>query len=247
MSRKIDKYISITLGGIFFISALLYCVSSNFTIGTWASFVLGFVLLGYGVFHKYIYPKIPKWLLWVSAFVLLFIIVFIIAVYACGSKDTVSYDEDAIIVLGAGIKGETVGKTLRLRLDTTLDYLEQNPNAYVVVSGGQGPYESISEAEAMKRYLISRGVSAEKIIKEDKSTSTEENFAYSKALLDAEIGGDLKLAYVTNGFHIYRARGFAERAGIENPTHIHAKTPWHTIIPNGLREMLAILKMWVFD
>ena len=245
MCRNIDKYISFTLGGIFFISALLYCVLLN--LGTLVSFALGILLLSYGIFHKYIGARLPKWVKWLALFILIFIIVFVISIFVCGSRDSVDNDEDAIIVLGAGIKGESIGKNLKLRLDTALEYLNRNPEAYVVVSGGQGRYESISEAEAMKRYLCDNGVPEDRIIKEDKSTSTEENFAFSKSVIDERVGVDARVAYVTNGYHIYRAGRYAERAGIQEPTHIHAKTPWHTVIPNGLREMLAILKMWIFD
>ena len=69
--------------------------------------------------------------------------------------------------------------TLARRLDAALAYLEENPKAYVVVSGGQGAGEDISEAEAMRRYLAARGIEESRILMEDKSMSTLENFLFS--------------------------------------------------------------------
>ena len=108
----------------------------------------------------------------------------VICVYSFGFTDTVTYKEDAVIVLGAGLRGENLSLILRNRLDAAVEYYNENPEAVIVVSGGQGPDEDIPEAEAMERYLYEQGVPLNKIIKEDKSTSTEENFKFSKELLE---------------------------------------------------------------
>ena len=98
----------------------------------------------------------------------------------------------------------------------------------------------------MERYLVANGIPQDKIIKEDRSTSTQENFEFSKKLLDLRFGeGKYKAAYVTNGYHVYRAGVVAENAGLDGITHIHAETPWYTAVPNGLREVLAVMKTWL--
>ena len=109
-----------------------------------------------------------------------------------------------MIVLGCAVRGERVSLTLARRLDAALSYLEQNPEACVVVSGGQGAGEHISEAEAMHRYLTERGIAESRILLEDKSMSTLENFRFSKALIDEAIGPDAKLVFVTTRFHVFR-------------------------------------------
>ncbi len=58
-----------------------------------------------------------------------------------------------VIVLGAGLDGYNVGKTLKSRLDKAIEYYKLNEDANIIVSGGQGEDELISEAEAMYRYL----------------------------------------------------------------------------------------------
>ena len=54
----------------------------------------------------------------------------------------------------------------------------------MIVSGGQGSDEAISEAEAMRRYLVEQGIRNEEIIMEDKSTNTEENLVFSMKKMD---------------------------------------------------------------
>ncbi len=90
---------------------------------------------------------------------------------------------DCVIVLGCQVKGETPTPMLCDRLNAALELLESNPNAVCVVSGGQGPQEHISEAEAMRRYLNERGIADKRIITEPLSTSTEENLRFSAELL----------------------------------------------------------------
>ena len=240
------KYCSIAFGTIFIALAILYNLKSNFTVGTVFSYILGFVLLLYGIFYKKLSKKLPNWLKYIVVFGYVFVLTFTASLYICGNSDNVDYKEDAIIVLGAGIKGERIGTNLQKRLDTAIEYHKENQEAVIVVSGGQGPYEDISEALAMERYLIANGIPQDKIIKEDRSTSTKENFEFSKKLLDLRFGeGKYKAAYITNGYHIYRAGLVAEDVGFNGMTHIHAETPWYTAIPNGLREVLAVMKTWL--
>ena len=99
-----------------------------------------------------------------------------------------------------------------------LELLESNPEAICVVSGGQGPQEHISEAEAMRRYLNERGIADERIIPEPSSTSTEENLRFSAELL-AEHGFNGSIVVVTNEYHQYRADIYARRAGLRVGHH----------------------------
>ena len=143
------------------------------------------------------------------------------------------------VVLGCSVKGERPSRILEERLEAAYDYLEQNPEAFCVLSGGQGPGEDISEAECMYRYLTERGIAPERLILEDASTTTEENLKYSAALLEERgIGGDITI--VTSEFHEYRANQVAERLGITSYS-----TPSHTFfvyLPTYyVRELYGIL------
>ena len=134
-----------------------------------------------------------------------------------GEADNSAVPVDAVIVLGAGVNGETPSAALWSRIAAAADYLEQHPDVPVVLSGGQGPGEYISEAEAMRRALWTNSESwNERYLLEDRSTSTAENFKYSKELLE-EYGLDTDtavIAVVTNDFHCFRTHLIAQRQGL---------------------------------
>ena len=90
---------------------------------------------------------------------------------------------DYLVILGAGLRGEVPSMALYQRLSASLDYITLNPNVKIIVSGGKGPGENITEAEAMKRYLIKNGVAKKQIIKEENSTNTLENMKFTTAIL----------------------------------------------------------------
>lgn len=155
--------------------------------------------------------------------------------------------EDYIVILGAGVRGTKLSMALHDRLLTAVDYANSNPNAKIVVSGGQGPGEDISEAEAMKRFLLSNGIEEDSIIMEDKSTSTYENFKFTKVVLNKmDKRENIKIRIVTNNFHMFRSKMLAERNGFTAyglPAKLHP-----LLVPNYyVREVFAFIKSYVFD
>ena len=154
---------------------------------------------------------------------------------------------DCIIVLGAGIFGETPSRILVSRLDSALEYARTR-NVPIIVSGGQGPGESITEAEAMYRYLKSSGVDETLIYKEGESTSTWENLAYSYLVME-DMGIDTenaKIAIVTNEFHLFRAKHIAWTMGLD-AIGVAAQTPYPSLrVLYHFREAAAILNSFLF-
>ena len=117
---------------------------------------------------------------------------------------------DYIIVLGAAVKGTTPGHALSLRLERARSYLEENQGTVAIVSGGRGPGEEISEADCMERELIRMGISPDRIVKEDRSSSTVENIRYSYRLIPQPRA---RVGILTNNFHLYRAMAIAKNQG----------------------------------
>ena len=111
----------------------------------------------------------------------------------------------------------------------------------MIVSGGQGENESISEAEAMKRYLIERGLPEERIILEGASTSTYENFVYSAKLIEEAEGvlENVDIAFVTTRFHLFRSMKTAKFANVD-AFGIGARGVWYTALNDYMRECAAI-------
>lgn len=146
---------------------------------------------------------------------------------------------DAVIVLGSGIRGEHPSLTLRYRLDAAIDYIADSPDSLIVVSGGQGRDEIVSEASVMKKYLVSRGVDPERIIEEDRSESTQENFEFSKTLINERLGAEARVVFVTTRFHVFRAERVAHKLGLE-AQGVPAKGVWYITLNDYLRECAAI-------
>jgi len=166
-------------------------------------------------------------------------------IYLYGQNDTATFDEDAVIVLGAGLRGETPSMILRERLQAAFRYHEQNPTAVIVVSGGLGTGETITEALAMERYLVGMGVPPEMIIKEETSTNTRENIAFSKPLLDAHFEGEYNVVIITSDFHIFRSVMIARKNGLSS-TNVHSIIPKYLIPWYYFRETASILYHTLF-
>lgn len=156
-------------------------------------------------------------------------------------------ESDYLLILGAGLRGQQLSMTLHQRMIKGVEFLEKYPSTKVIVSGGQGPGEDITEAEAMKKYLINNGINEEQIIKEDKSTSTEENFIYSiKLMKEIDNRSDIKVTVITTNFHMFRAKFLANRFGLDvytAPSNLHP-----LLIPNYyVREYLAVINSYLFN
>jgi len=172
-------------------------------------------------------------------------VISVIFLMVYGNISRVNYTEDVVIVLGAGLHNGQVGDHLAARLDTALDYLQRNPQVMVIVCGGLGANQPVTEAEAMAQYLIAHGVTRENILLEDRSTNTYENLVFANEILKEHFPDGFTAALITNDFHIFRAETLAQQNGI-NANPRGAPTPWHSWTVNYLREMLAIVNMWVF-
>lgn len=146
---------------------------------------------------------------------------------------------DYVIILGAQVRGTALSKALKNRLDTAYDYLMDNEGTIVIVSGGQGSGEDISEAEAMSQYLISRGIQKARIIKEDQSTNTNENINFSKELMTT---GNHYVVLVTNQFHVYRSTSIAKKQGLSSVQGLGAPTDDILMLSYYVREFFAVLK-----
>lgn len=240
----------IALGFLVLANGLYASTVCNMNAGLIVNILLGITILVYGIFYKPLIKKLPKWFVVLYYTGLALIATIIPLMFLSGRTDNVTYKEDAIIVLGAAVRGEEISGALQKRLDVAVEYYQENPNAIIVVTGGQGPQEDITEALAMERYLISNGIPQNKILKEEKATSTYENFKFSKELLDEYFSKqgktNYKLAYITDDYHIYRAGQLAKIAGLGQMTHCHSSTHKSIILPSGLRECMAIVKLWIF-
>lgn len=173
---------------------------------------------------------------------------------------------DYVIVLGAKVNGTKPSESLKRRLDRAIDYAENNPNTFLVLSGGQGEDEEISEAEAMYEYLLYNGVPKNQLLIENRSVNTRENIRYSLEVIrrqeqwkdsvfrqifketgeDAYAPGDeldsIHIGILTSDFHVFRAKAIAKKQGVRSVYGIAAPSDPLLIPHLWLRECFAILK-----
>ncbi len=133
---------------------------------------------------------LPLWLRVSSATILatglvVFVIVEILVFTGVAREDPKGLDY--VIVLGAKVQKEGISKSLKMRLDKAIQYSEENPDTIFVLSGGKGKDEPVAEAQAMYDYLVYNGVPEEKLLMELQSTSTVENIAYSRLIIEQDV------------------------------------------------------------
>ena len=254
------------------IVSLIYCVVVACLTGTkfflvWAAIAVFFGILAYITPNNISTRITPLWLRVIAYSCLVAGLIFTIAMegiiftqfHAKASPGT-----DYIIILGAQLKENGPSRTLQKRLDCAVTYLQNNQETIAIVSGGKGSDEPDSEARGMRDYLVAAGIPEERIMLEDKSTNTKENMQFSAQLIlqnmsdteniennvknDAEgengetTGMNVRVAIVTNNFHMYRALKIAKAQGFTHAEGLAAHS-YAILLPNDmLRECLAVVK-----
>lgn len=230
-------------------ACILYCMVIRFYMGfgTWFFLIWG----GIGVLFftnailiwGNVYEKIPKkflrllgFLLFIGILSFLVIQIQILRCFDCKAEAGADY----VVVLGAQMKNHGPSDVLRRRLDAAAVYIKENTQTKVIVSGGKGSNEPISEAEGMYQYLVNQcGISPERIIMENQSENTRENLLFSKELMEGETP---RVVIVTNNFHVFRACMLAKKLGYENVDGLAASS-YPGMLPNNLmREYFGVVK-----
>ena len=156
-------------------------------------------------------------------------------------------ERDYLIVLGAAVYKDQPSLTLVRRLEGALDYLDRYPDSVAIVSGGMGPGETVTEAQAMYDWLTAHGVAEERILQEPRATSTQENLAFSFQII-RERGDepDGHVAIVSSAYHLYRAKEMAKLQGVEAAG---VAAPWgyfFVMLNYFIREAFGVTHLWVF-
>ena len=232
---------------------VLYSVSliflSNFNMGNLMVWLLTACVAGYAVFRRPLSlwfsagaGRVVFWVLAVLAGVYLALIAF---VSVSGYMNPPTGDERVIVVLGAGLHKDKPSKLLQYRLNKAYDYAAAHPDTLVITSGGQGRDEWLPEGDAMRDYLIAKGLPADRVLAESGSTSTEENFAFSLALMHGRgLDESTPIIFVTNRFHCYRAAQYAQKVGFKEVRTLACGTSPIYLLSAVMREAVAICALW---
>lgn len=243
---KLMTDICMLLGIMCLLYFVMYAVFVDLTnVFTYFWLIVGFMfvlikpMVGYMEKKHIIIPTGIKWT--GSILVMLMFLVFVVAecvIISYGSKEP-RPNADYVLVLGAQVKGTRLTYALQKRLDVAYQYAVDNPESVVIVSGGKGYGENVTEAYAMAEYLKAKGLDENRLIMEDQSTSTHENIEYSKQFID---NMNASIVLVTNDFHVYRGVGVAKKQGLTNVEGLGAPVKWYTIPNQYVREAFAVVK-----
>ncbi len=228
------------------ISVMLVSVSD---FGALVCLLISIPLILWGVFYQkirkyYKYPRVRNLKYIIQALYISFF-AFIITFTSMIIKYQNSVDNPSgvqvIIVLGGALNGEEPSPTLKRRLDIAYECYTKNPEAKIIVSGGQGSDEIISEAESMSTYLVSKGVPLESIILEKLATNTIQNFEFSKSIIDNtyENPSELNIVFATSDYHTYRASLIADEVGLKTQG-IGSKTTLFMKPSSYIRESFSL-------
>ncbi len=257
----------------YFIIIVLYAgIGTSFAF-IWVFFAALCVFLVYGKwYYERNLERIPRWvpvsivttcIAGVTAAAIICLMVFL------GAAEPAHPGLDYVIVLGARVKGASVSSSLKMRLDKAIEYAQRNPDTMLVLSGGRGPGEQISEAEAMRDYLVYNGVRPDRLLLEERSASTVENIAYSKSVIDryrwhkketrppmGAVGGSrefvmaedrpLEVGVLTSSFHVFRAKMIAKKWGFQNVYGIAARSDPVLFVHLCIRECASVVKDRLF-
>lgn len=250
------KFLSLSISIIFMLYSLtmIFCGINVLNLGLIAIIFLSVLLFFLYLFFDRITALISrnkkktsfKAILMILIAVLISIVSLVVVETTCmvGACKVEPKKDSTVIVLGCRVKNGKPSLMLMDRLEAAYDYLEQNPDSVCIVSGGKGADESISEAECMYKYLVDKGIDEERIIKEDKSKTTYENFEFSAEIIKEKSFSN-SVAVITNDFHEYRASILAEKFSLEFGA-VPSKTVYYMYPINYVRELFGILYFWIF-
>lgn len=252
---RIFRFIGVVIGVIVLLWFMLpFLVAGILNIGNVTGIVVALLFVMYMTFLPMIHEGIRslwkkqgmKWLL--GGCVAVVALIALLAVVETGCIVRANMKKPAenatAVVLGCRVYGERASLSLVERLEAAYDYLTENPEAACVVSGGKGDGENISEAECMYRWLVAKGIDKNRIYKEEESTSTEENIAFSKEVIKANTLNE-RVAIVTSEYHSYRAGMIAKENDMVFGTVPGQTAIW--LLPTFyVRELYAILAEWIF-
>ena len=146
------------------------------------------------------------------------------------------------VVLGCAVKGTRPSRVLQERIDAATAYLQDNPQAVCILSGGQGRGEDISEAECMYRELVRAGIDADRLYLESESVNTRQNLEHSLKILQRLEQGEA-VTVISSDFHLYRGKWWAAKLGYHNYGYA-AKTDWRYLPTLFVREVIAVVYLW---
>lgn len=246
--KKLDGRL-LTVLILIVVGLVFYFALSGYSFISYTCWAVALIIVYFWILKKIKpkYPKLEKVLNKIASYcIIFFCMVFAITegalIYGAISPEETT-ETEYVIVLGAGVNGTEPSRALTYRLKAALEYLNEYPDAVCIVSGGQGEYEDITEAECMRLWLEDHGIQSARIIEEDQARNTKENIANSLAIIkDIEDNKPESITVITEGYHMLRASLMLQDHDVK-PICVPAETELPILAGNYyIREAFALWK-----
>lgn len=162
--------------------------------------------------------------------------------YALRAKRQERAAPDVVIVLGAGLRDGRPSRILRCRLRAAMDAALRYGVA-ILVTGGKGKRESITEAESMRRYLIAEGFPKDKILYKEQARNTLENLKFSEEVLRPLFPEGCRVLIATSDFHCFRSAQLAKKL-FQEVSMLPVPSAWYMWLNFYLRETLSMINYY---
>lgn len=248
MINKLKKFskldiLKFILGIIFIFISLKFIIfyGNKINIGRIIVFMMGnlFIL---SVFLKSKIKKIFNIILFII--IIIYLVSLLIISFGFKKYDN-NYENQTIIILGAGIKQDKPGLDLTSRLYKAIEVLNKNPNSNCIVTGGFDKKYKLYESDIMKNYLILNGISEDRIFQEKISSNTKENFIYAKEIIE-KYNFNKNVIVITNFYHQFRASLYAKSMNLQYEGVSSFSKP-SDFLCSSVREVFGIIKFLLFE
>jgi len=255
--QQLPRFLCLLTGTILFIDGAVLMAKKNVSFGVTFPFCIAILLLGiswqWQALHNWLGQKKRRkqcwYLCWTGVGIwLLSVAAFFYFIHATHDTNinTIQGSIKTIIVLGSNARDCEAPATLAARIQLGATWAQRLPTSKIIVSGGLDQGERCTEAQVMGNFLRAQGISAARILQEERSTNTFENIAFSKQIMAKNgIAPDDGLLIVTSDFHSVRSALIAHKAGFINIANAGASTPLSVRYNHWLREYFSFIRGWV--
>lgn len=258
MSDPLKRSFSFIIGSLLALDGLWLLSLDKIHLGIILPVIIGIVLILYAICFKWIQKFIQvsklRQTIWRCTWAAFFLwlgtlLIFFVYLQYTIQQNLTPQPAAAIIVLGSGIENGQPSLTLKQRLEVAATYAKHYPQTIIVMTGGLGFKERMTEAEVMSEYIQKHHqVEPSRILLEDQSTSTEQNLRNAQTLLlEHHITLDQPIVIATSDFHILRAKAIARHQGYQNILAQSASTPLYIRYNSWLREYFAFISGWLLN
>lgn len=162
---------------------------------------------------------------------------------AIASRGSRSAEADYLLILGHALENNAASQVLINRCEKAAEYLKAHPDTIAIACGGiTGEKQTVSEAAVIKEILAGKGIDEKRIVLEDKSKTTAENFYNAKAFMSEK--ENARVALLSSSYHLLRARTLARLCGIKAKT-VSAPTPKKVAVNCFAKEFFAFPLMFM--